>query len=69
MIEGEESLNLFTQLPLSVQMRIFSDYLYHDFLSYYDSFFFALRKLCHEKEYVDNKQSRKSIRYSFAKAA
>ena len=45
-IDGEENQNLFIQLPPSVQMRIFSDYLYHDFLLTFRTFFLALKKIC-----------------------
>ena len=38
-IEGDEDYQIFIQLPPMVQMSIFSDYLYHDFLQHYGCFF------------------------------
>ena len=64
-IENQEDLHIFIQLPHTVQMQIFSDYLYNDFLHFYGSFFQALRTLLLRFEKSDKPKHAQTMRNSF----
>ena len=46
-------------------MRIFSDYLYHEFLVHYGSYFSALKKLCFQNENQEQLTDQNAPRNSF----